>query len=154
MNAERAPGAPSDAVAEYKRILQQVLENRPSGTRLRLATTLGKNRSFVSQITSPTYSIPIPHRHLEAIFETCHFSTEDRRQFLSAYQRAHPQRLKAAREGRRLRAHTLMLPDLGDEQRNRQMDALLTDFVQGLTRLFDRPGAVTLPGRSKTEDPE
>jgi dihydroxyacetone kinase len=45
------------AVAEYKRILQQVLENRPSGTRLSLAETLGKNRSFISQITNPSYSV-------------------------------------------------------------------------------------------------
>jgi hypothetical protein len=153
VSAERSSDAPNDLVAEYKRILQQVLENRPSGTRLRLATALGKNRSFVSQITSPTYSIPIPHRHLETIFETCHFSPDERRRFLHAYQRAHPQRLKPAREGRRLRAHTLMLPDFGDEQRNRQLDALLTDFVQGLTRLFDRQGIVPAPGRAKSDDP-
>ena len=45
--------ADSSAVADYKRILQQVLENRPAGTRLRLAEALGKNRSFISQITNP-----------------------------------------------------------------------------------------------------
>jgi hypothetical protein len=46
-------------VAEYKRILQRVLENRPSGTRQRLATALGTNRSFVSQIANPAYTTPI-----------------------------------------------------------------------------------------------
>ena len=35
-------------VADYKRILAKVLDNRPSGTRQKLATALGKNRSFVS----------------------------------------------------------------------------------------------------------
>ena len=35
----------------------------PSGTRQRLAAALGKNRSFVTQITSPAYATPIPARH-------------------------------------------------------------------------------------------
>ena len=35
---------------------------------------LGKNRSFVSQITNPAYATPIPAQHLETIFEICHFS--------------------------------------------------------------------------------
>ena len=67
----RAVADPS-SVAEYKRILQQVLENRPAGTRLRLAEGLGKNRSFISQIANPSYSVPIPARHIERIFEICH----------------------------------------------------------------------------------
>ena len=36
------------AVAEYKRVFKEVLDNRPSGMRLRLAHAMGKNRSFVS----------------------------------------------------------------------------------------------------------
>jgi len=39
------------AVAEYKRIFKEVLDSRPSGMRIRLAHAMGKNRSFVSQIT-------------------------------------------------------------------------------------------------------
>ena len=50
---------------DYKRILLRVLDLRPSGTRQRLADALGKNRSFVSQITNPAYPVPIPPRHLE-----------------------------------------------------------------------------------------
>ena len=65
-NASRNGG---DAVFEYKRVLQQVLENRPSGTRQSLAEALGKHRSFISQITNPNYSVPIPARHIESIFE-------------------------------------------------------------------------------------
>jgi hypothetical protein len=64
---------PSPPVIEYKRILQSVLENRPSATRLRLAAVLGKNRSFISQIANPAYSVPVPYRHLDTIFEICHF---------------------------------------------------------------------------------
>ena len=49
---------------------------------------LGKNRSFVSQITNPAYATPIPVRHLETIFEICHFSPKPTRgRFLDAYAR-------------------------------------------------------------------
>ena len=42
-----------------------MLDNRPSGTRLKLAAALGKNRSFVTQITNPAYPVPIPAQHLD-----------------------------------------------------------------------------------------
>ena len=109
------------AVARYKAILQRVIDNRPSGTRQRLAAMIGKNRSFVSQITSPAYATPIPARHVETIFEVCHFSPEDRAAFLKAYGEAHPRRLSAERGERRVRPHTIYLPDLGDETRNREI---------------------------------
>jgi len=56
-------------VADYKVILRRVLDNRPSGTRLKLAAALGKNRSFVTQITNPAYLVPIPAKHVAIIFE-------------------------------------------------------------------------------------
>ena len=109
---------------------------RPSGTRQRLAGALGKNRSFVSQITNPAYATPIPARHIEIIFEICHFSPRRAARLLAAYAAAHPRRLPVAREDRRLRAHTIYLPDLGDEKRNRELDRMVADFVQRLTRLI------------------
>jgi hypothetical protein len=72
-----ARGADPSAVAEYKRILQQVLENRPAGPGCVLAEALGKNRSFISQIANPSYSVPIPAAHIERIFET---ATSSRRE--------------------------------------------------------------------------
>ncbi len=42
-----------DAVAAYKAVFKAVLDKRPSGMRLRLADALGKNRSFISQISNP-----------------------------------------------------------------------------------------------------
>jgi hypothetical protein len=128
--------ASEEAVARYKAILQHVIDNRPSGTRQRLAGALGKNRSFVSQIANPAYATPIPARHLETIFEICHFSPEDRRHFLEAYGEAHPRRLAVASESRRVRAHTIYLPDLGDDTRNHELDRMVGDFVQRLTRLL------------------
>ncbi len=126
-----------EAVARYKTILQRVMDNRPSGTRQRLAGALGKNRSFISQITNPTYATPIPARHVETIFEICHFSPDDRRLFLDAYAQAHPRRLSAERTERRVRAHTIYLPDLGDDERNRELDRTVGEFVQRLTKLID-----------------
>ncbi|MBV8653658.1 MAG: hypothetical protein JO255_19500, partial [Alphaproteobacteria bacterium] len=68
----------ADAVAAYKSIFKAVLENRPSGMRLKLAHVMGKNRSFISQIANPAYQIPIPVQHLNTIFEVCHFSPAEK----------------------------------------------------------------------------
>ncbi|MBR1217442.1 hypothetical protein JQ557_05555 [Bradyrhizobium sp. U87765 SZCCT0131] len=125
-----------DAVAGYKRVLQRVLDNRPSGTRGRLAHALGKNRSFVSQITNPAYATPVPAQHIETIFEICHFSPEDRRLFLDAYALAHPRRAPSMDDIRRTRQHVIYLPDLGDDDRNRELDQLVGEFVQRLSKLL------------------
>jgi hypothetical protein len=135
----RMPAA-EDAVARYKTILRRVVDNRPSGTRQRLASVLGKNRSFISQIINPTYATPIPASHIDAIFEICHFSAREQRDFLAAYAEAHPRRLPVARGERRLRAHTIYLPDFGDDKRNREVDRMVVDFMQSLTKLIDRQG--------------
>src|ERR1700756_1313310 len=95
--------ADNSAVAEYKRILQQVLDRRPAGTRLRLAERLGKNRSFISQITNARYSVPIPANHLESIFESCHLLAAERESFMAAYPRAPPPRVTASGKGARRR---------------------------------------------------
>jgi hypothetical protein len=126
----------SDGVAEYKAILQRVLEARPSGTRQRIATALAKNRSFVTQITSPSYDTPIPARHVDLIMEICHFSPGDRDAFLAAYTRAHPGRHTPPRDQPRMRAHVIYLPDLGVAEKNRQLDTLIGDFVERLAKLI------------------
>ncbi|RUY88759.1 hypothetical protein, partial [Mesorhizobium sp. M7A.F.Ca.CA.003.01.2.1] len=89
------PGS-EEAIRAYKTILSQVIDQRPSGMRQRLADALGKHRSFVTQISSPAYSIPIPSKHLPAIFSVCHFSPAERDQFLAAYHQAHPGKMSIA----------------------------------------------------------
>ena len=74
---EDARGPGDSNVADYKLILRRVLDNRPSGTRLKLAAALGKNRSFVTQITNPAYLVPIPAKHVAIIFDVCHLFTSD-----------------------------------------------------------------------------
>jgi hypothetical protein len=126
-----ATGAVS-AVAEYKRIFKDVLDSRPSGMRIRLAHAIGKNRSFVSQISNPAYPVPIPIQHLNTIFDVCHFSPQTKTAFLKAYARAHPRRVARLAATPRERTITLHVPDLGNSTRNRQIDDLMQEFVRRL----------------------
>ena len=138
MRAAAASEASSEElVAAYKRILAAVLDRRPSGTRQRLAAALGKNRSFITQISNPAYATPIPSNHVDIIFEICHFSPEERRQFIEAYGSAHPRRPALAADAHKLKPHTIYLPDLGDEERNARLHTLVADFVRQIARMFE-----------------
>lgn len=132
----RPEKAPAGAVAEYKRILATVLDRRPSGTRQRLATALGKNRSFVSHMVGESYATPIPAAHLDVIFRVCHFSAEERDRFLVAYGEAHPKRIGLVADPPSAIAHTIYLPDLGDAARNEKLQVLVSDFVRGLAQII------------------
>ena len=126
----------ASAVADYKLVLQQVLDNRPAGTRLRLAEGLGKNRSFISQITNPNYSVPIPARHIERIFEICHFLASEKTQFMEAYERAHPDRAPGDSGDRRWREIVLRVPDLRDRKKNKQLDDMMKEMLERVLRLM------------------
>ena len=127
-------------VADYKVILRQVLDNRPSGTRLKLAAALGKNRSFVTQITNPAYLVPIPAKHVAIIFDVCHLSGTERAAFLDAYGRAHPGRLRAPHREPHNRTITVTVPDLGDDKKNRALEQLVVDFAARLARYAESMG--------------
>jgi hypothetical protein len=123
-------------VEAYKAILRNVLDRRPSGTRQRLATALRKNRSFVSHMSNPRYRVPIPALHLETIFEICHFSPTEKRDFLEAFGQAHPNRLKASRGGLHLRSLRLEVIDLGDPRKNRELDDRVKEIARRLSKLL------------------
>src|SRR6185312_9263888 len=93
--------------------------------------------SFVSQITSPSYSIPIPAQHLDTIFHVCHFSIAEQQAFLVLYKRAHPNGRQRLSEVRRTRTVTITVPDFGDKRRNRALDDALADFAHRLARLSE-----------------
>jgi hypothetical protein len=135
-----APGRDAKAahVGAYKTILRNILDQRPSGTRQRLATALGKNRSFVSHISNPAYPVPIPAPHLEIIFEICHFSPVEKRSFLDAFMQAHPNRLKQVRSGPSLRTLKLEVFDFGNAEKNREFDELVRETARRLSRLMRR----------------
>jgi hypothetical protein len=125
-------------VESYKTILRNVLDQRPSGTRQRLATALGKNRSFVTQISNPAYSVPIPAPHLEIIFEICRFSPVDKSAFLDAFTRAHPNRHIEVRSGSSLRSLRLEVFDFGNAEKNREFDELVREMARRVYRLMSR----------------
>ena len=127
-----------DAIRDYKTLLGALIDRRPSGTRQRLADALGKNRSFVTQITSASYATPLPARHLATIFSVCHMGSTEQQQFLDAYNKAHPGRLKRAGHGKRLRHLSILAPDFGDEEQNRQFDQAITEFAHRMAAIASR----------------
>jgi hypothetical protein len=135
----KAQVPPEEAILAYKRILQEVLNQRPSGTRQRLADALGKNRSFVTQMTSPTYPTPIPHRHLATVLAVCHFTPEVRDAFMAAYRLAHPKRFELG-ESHSARHLNLLVPDFGDDKRNATFDKAVIEFVQRMAGLVGERG--------------
>ncbi len=142
MNDQTPEPVPKDeAVRVYKRLLQASLDRRPSGTRQKIATALGKHKSFVSQITNPAYSAPVPARHLGTIFEICHFSPEERASFLAAYRIAHPRRSQAvAREPATGEAHVIQIrvPDLGDARLQRELEETIRQTASRIIALVTR----------------
>ena len=132
------PEAPDRAekIAGYKTLLRSVIERRPSGLRGRLAMALGKHKSFVSQITNPSYSVPIPATDLTTIFEICHLAPAEREQFLALYREAHPDRLQ--RPPRPFNAPhelSIALPQFQAEATAREVEAMILDFATRTIRL-------------------
>jgi hypothetical protein len=125
----------ADAVGAYKRLLAEVLDRRPSGTRQRLAGALGRNRSFITQITNPAYPVPVPAQHVPVILEVCHFSPAERQAFIDAYHAAHPRRPVVVARGPATRRISLDVPDLGDAKRNRAFEDLLEEMVRRLAQI-------------------
>ena len=125
-----------DLIKAYKILLSAIIDKRPSGTRQRLADALGKHRSFITQITGIAYQTPVPERHLAAIFSLCHFSTDEQRAFLKAYDAAHPERAGRLAELRRLRPISIMVQDFGDEEKNRKFDEAVADFARTIGALI------------------
>lgn len=128
-------------IRAYKTILQDVVDRRPSGLRLKIAEGIGRNKSFVSQITSPNYPIPIPRKHLDLIFELAHFTPEEKSKFLDCYRRAHPRvnaRVhhvgSAVQENHRVLR--LELPRLATAALDAQVDQLVRDFARRVTDMM------------------
>lgn len=130
-----------ELVAHYKRLLQAYIDRRPSGTRQKIAAALGTNKSFVSQITSPAYSVPVPESHVDTIMSLCHFSAEERETFLSAYAQAHPGRGGIAGDGARSetsRRLTINIPVFEDADTQREVEDLIRSFAERVVRLVRR----------------
>jgi len=127
------------AVSAYKQILRNVLEQRPAGIRRRLAEVLGKNRSFITHLSNPVYSTPVPAQYVESILAVCHFSAAEREAFFAAYEHAHPGRLARPSARTVWRRVELQLPDLNNPDRNAQLDRLLQDMGVRLAHMMQAP---------------
>ncbi len=128
-----------ELVAEYKRVLQELINRRPSGTRLKIAKALDRNKSFVSQITNPAYTVPVPAKHLNTIFELCRFSIKERETFLQAYTAAHPNYKftydvpeQSQVERRKL---VLNIPVLDDPEKQSRLEEMIKEYARQLFTL-------------------
>ena len=139
------------AVAAYKQILREALDRRPAGIRRRLADVLGKNRSFITHLSNPAYSTPIPAPYVEPILAVCHFSIPERESFLAAYERAHPGKLARPAPHAPLRTVSLRLPDLQDPQRNAQLDRMLHDMAFRIAHLIQASDADEVASDDRNE---
>lgn len=125
----------NDAISIYKLILREVLDKRPAGLRRKLADMLGKSRSFITHLSNPIYSTPIPVQYIGSILAICHFSQPEREAFLSAYEKAHPGKIQRPTQDARLRTVHLRLPDLHDTDLNLQLDRMIQETVVRLIHI-------------------
>lgn len=144
---------PLSPVAEYKTYLRDCIDRRPSGMRQKLATALGKHKSFVSQIANPNYSVPIPAGDLRMIFEVCHLAPEEQEHFLVLYEKAHPNRAARAR-GPFNRPHELriVLPAFKSEDTARQVEKTIIDVANRVIRLAQSAESLNDPPKEETPD--
>ncbi len=129
-----------DLIRAYKTILKEAVEERPSGIRLRIADLIGKNKSFVSQITNPNYKTPLPEKYIEPIFEAVHFTPRERAQFLELYHRAHPraQPHDAQPHHEEMRILQIELPRLASPQLEANVDQLVSKMARSISDLVRR----------------
>jgi len=126
-----------DLIAAYKGILRDIIDQRPSGMRQKIAQMLGTHKSFISQISNPSDPTPIPSRHLEAIVDVCHFSPAEKQRFLEAYAAAHPESLPAIHgEQRHYKTLHIQIPVLADPHRQRAVEQFIRDTVRRLCTLL------------------
>ncbi len=132
----------SKLITSYKTVLKDIVDQRPSGLRRRLAQTLGKHKSFISQITNPSYRVPIPARDLQTIFDVCTFSTKERKIFLKFYNQAHATHIDLNGPSDRVMMDVVIsLPAFENPVLARETEKLIRDFsarVIELARMKDK----------------
>ena len=77
---------------QYKMLLRELIEGRPSGTRQSIARRIGRSRSFISQILNPDSKVPLPEQYVPVVMKVCEFSEGDVVEFMEYYEAAHPKK--------------------------------------------------------------
>lgn len=136
-------------ISRYKTMLKQYVDRRPSGLRGQLAVALGKHKSFISQITNPSYRVPIPAGDLQTIFDICYLSREEREQFLSMYNSAHSLDIElSALDERIISEVRIPVPAFHHPALTKEVEKLIKDFSErliSLARKFDAPNGAGTP---------
>jgi hypothetical protein len=124
-----------ELIRAYKTFLKEAVEARPSGLRLRIASQIGKNKSFVSQITSPNYKTPLPEKYVDPILDAIHLTQKERDQFLHIYRRAHPRARARSSEPvhEETRVLRIELPKLESRRLESRIDQMIVQFARNLS---------------------
>ena len=134
-------GKRHERIAAYKTTLRRYIDQRPSGIRRKIAGVTGTHKSFISQITNPSDSTPLPARHIDAIFDVCHLSPEEQRAFLKEYRSAHPGHSEHAERRTAPKRHTrtlhLQVPVVQDDRKQKALESLIRDTVRRLCDLVE-----------------
>ena len=130
----------NNRILGYKTFLADIIAKRPSGIKRRLANELNTNPSFISQITSPNYRIPIPYQHLAIIIKVLHLSAEEKTEFLNLYHAAHPHGLSEPQNSDDKDRDKLIiyLPRFKDEKKAREVKLLIEQFANRLIALINK----------------
>jgi len=128
----------SQHIANYKTVLRSVIEARPSGMSQRLSEALGKNRSFISQISNPNYRIPVPYKHLDKIFTVCGFSSKLKEEFLEEYYLAHPKYINHSEDKATNSTNSLLLKKTGNEKLDKEIEKAVISFTNELTSIYKK----------------
>jgi hypothetical protein len=133
----------SELIAVYKELLRDYLAKRPSGLRKKISDAIGTNRSFVSQITNPKYSVPIPSHYVHKIVAICHLTPSERSEFLAAYVDAHPGQAELLANSVLLDADTITidLSEVRDEAQRNLIKQTLKYTAESLVALATGRGA-------------
>lgn len=125
-------------VGSYKSILRSYIEQRPSGLRQKLARVLGTHKSFISQITNPNDQTPIPARHLQAIFNVCHLSEDDKQRFIEAYILAHPSNeIYLGSPEKPSKIVEFRIPLLKDRKKQKTLELLISETIEKIVKLIE-----------------
>mgnify|MGYP000212270727 CR=1 FL=1 len=132
--------AGEDPLSEYKIMLRDLIERRPSGTRQRIAEAFGTHKSFISQIINPNYRVPLPAQHIPALFDVCHFSAEEQEAFLKVYARAHPNQAAAIEElaGIERDVVHIKLPEFADPMIRREVEAAIRASAEQIIKMAEK----------------
>ena len=127
-----------ERIAAYKATLRRFIDQRPSGIRRKIAEVTGTHKSFISQITNPSDTTPLPARHIDAIFDVCHLSPEEKQAFLKAYHSAHPGHAELREAPRRhTRTLHLQVPVIENQRKQKALESLIRDTVRRLCDLVE-----------------